>query len=47
MCWEWHNVSSTRVAEFYFLAENLDSGCLTFAYSFLFSFERFLYHIVS
>ena len=24
-----HNVSSTRVAEFDFLTENLDSGCLT------------------
>ena len=23
-----HNVSSTRVAEFDFLTENLDSGCL-------------------
>ena len=29
MYWEWHNVSSARVAELYFLAENLDSGCLT------------------
>ena len=28
-----HNVSSTRVAEFDFLTENLDSGCLTCAYS--------------
>ena len=28
-----HNVSSTRVAEFDFLRENLDSGCLTCAYS--------------
>ena len=27
-----HNVSSTRVAEFYFLAENLDSGFLTCAH---------------
>ena len=26
MCWEWHNISSTHVAEFYFLVENLDSG---------------------
>ena len=30
MYWEWHNVSSTRVAEFYFLAENLDSRCFDF-----------------
>ena len=28
-----HNVSSTRVAEFDFLTENLDSGCLICAYS--------------
>ena len=28
-----HNISSTRVAEFDFLTENLDSGCLTCAYS--------------
>ena len=28
-----HNVGSTRVAKFDFLAENLDSGCLTCAYS--------------
>ena len=28
-----HNVSSTRVAEFDLLSENLDSGCLTCAYS--------------
>ena len=28
-----HNVSSTRVAEFDLLLENLDSGCLTCAYS--------------
>ena len=28
-----HNVSSTRVAEFDFLMENLDSGCLIYAYS--------------
>ena len=28
-----HNVSSTRVAEFDLLSENLDSGCLTSAYS--------------
>ena len=28
-----HNVSSTRVAEFDLLTENLDSGCLTCAYS--------------
>ena len=27
------NVSSTRVAEFDFLSENFDSGCLTCAYS--------------
>ena len=27
------NVSSTRVAEFDFLTENLDSGCLICAYS--------------
>ena len=27
------NVSSTRVAVFDFLTENLDSGCLTCAYS--------------
>ena len=27
------NVSSTRIAEFDFLTENLDSGCLTCAYS--------------
>ena len=42
-----HNVSSTRVTEFDFLTENLDSGCLTCAYSLWFSFKRFLYHIVS
>ena len=42
-----HNVSSTRVAEFDFLTENLDSGCLICAYSLWFSFKRFLYHIVS
>ena len=34
MYWEWHNVSSARVAELYLLAENLDSGCLTCPYSF-------------
>ena len=28
-----HNVSSMRVAEFDFLTENLDSGCLICAYS--------------
>ena len=28
-----HNVSSARVAKFDFLKENLDSGCLTCAYS--------------
>ena len=28
-----HIVSSTHVAEFDFLTENLDSGCLTCAYS--------------
>ena len=28
-----HNISGTRVAEFDFLTENLDSGCLTCAYS--------------
>ena len=28
-----HNISSTRVAEFDFLTENLDSGCLTCAFS--------------
>ena len=28
-----HNVSSTRFAEFDFLIENLNSGCLTCAYS--------------
>ena len=28
-----YNVSSTRVAEFDFLSENLDSRCLTCAYS--------------
>ena len=28
-----HNVSSTRVAEFDFLTEKLDSGCLICAYS--------------
>ena len=28
-----HNVSSTRVAEFDVLTENLDSGCLICAYS--------------
>ena len=28
-----HNISSTRVAEFDFLTENRDSGCLTCAYS--------------
>ena len=32
MCWECA-VGSTRVAEFDFLTENLDSGCLTCAYS--------------
>ena len=42
-----HNVSSTRVAEFDFLTENLESGCLISAYSLWFSFKRFLYHIVS
>ena len=42
-----HNVSSMCVAEFNFLTENLDSGCLTCAYSLSFSFKRFLYHIVS
>ena len=33
MCWDLHNVSSTRVAESDFLSENLDSGYLTCAYS--------------
>ena len=28
-----HNINGTRVAEFDFLTENLDSGCLTCAYS--------------
>ena len=42
-----HNVSSTHVAEFDFLTENLNSGCLTCAYSLWFSFKRFLYHIMS
>ena len=28
-----HNIGSTRVAEFDFLTENLDSGCLTCDYS--------------
>ena len=28
-----HNLSSTRAAEFDLLSENLDSGCLTCAYS--------------
>ena len=28
-----HNISSTCVAEFDLLSENLDSGCLTCAYS--------------
>ena len=42
-----HKVSSTRVSEFDFLKENLDSGCLTCASSLWFSFKRFLYHIVS
>ena len=28
-----HNIGSTRVAEFDFLTENLDTGCLTCAYS--------------
>ena len=28
-----HNVSSSRVTECDFLSENLDSGCLTCAYS--------------
>ena len=28
-----HNVSSTQVAEFDFLTENLDIGCLICAYS--------------
>ena len=41
MCWEWHNVSSKYVAEFYFLAEILDSGCLTCAYSFDFHLNAF------
>ena len=36
-----HNVSSTRVAEFDFLTENLDGGCLICAYSLWFSFKRF------
>ena len=47
MCWEYmHNVSSTRVAEFDFPTENLDSDpCLTSAYSLWFSFKRFLYHV--
>ena len=42
-----HNVSSTRVAEFDVLTENLDSGCLACAYSLRFSFKRFLYHTAS
>ena len=42
-----HNVSSTHVAEFDFLTENLDSGYLTCAYSLRFSFKCFLYHIGS
>ena len=42
-----HNLSSTRVAEFDFLLGNLNSGCLTCAYSLCFSFKRLLYHIVS
>ena len=42
-----HNLSSTRVAEFDFLSGNLNSGCLTCAYSLWFSFKRLLYHIVS
>ena len=33
-----HNVSSTRVAEFDFLTENLDSGCLICAYSHIYLF---------
>ena len=41
-------ISSTRVAEFDFLTENLlDSGCLISAYSLWFSFKSFLHHIVS
>ena len=28
-----HNISGARVAEFDFLTENLDGGCLTCAYS--------------
>ena len=36
-----HNVSSTRVAEFDFLTENLDSGCLTCAYSLDFHLNAF------
>ena len=28
-----HNASSTRVAEFDFLTEKPDSGCLTYAFS--------------
>ena len=35
------NVSSTRVAEFDLLSENLDSGCLTCAYSLLFHLNTF------
>ena len=46
-----HNVSSTRVAEFDFLTENLDHEwmfnlCLL-TLIFDFSLKRFLYHIVS
>ena len=41
-----HNVSSTRVAEFDFLTENLDSGWFVLIH-FDFSFKSFLYLIVS
>ena len=36
-----HNVRSTRVAEFDFFTENLDSGCLTCAYSLDFHLNAF------
>ena len=35
MYWEWHNVSSARVVELNFLAENLDLSLLMFDLSLL------------
>ena len=40
-----HNVSSTRVAEFDFLTENLDSGCLTCAYSLSLTYSLTHFHL--